>query len=201
MKRTLRSIFVALAILAVTPFALAQDAAAERERKSAEVLTKMRQVDLLNQILPVALTKAQIEKILPVIEKCRQLVKQTEIEEAGILASLDKRLTETVKAGIEKQDVPNKEYLAELAKAYTAMGDKRRKVATANVIAATMAFTEACNKGQQKTAGNSLNPRYIDPSLKLEELTDAQRLQYWIQDVLLDPRAYDLLVKMAKFVN
>jgi hypothetical protein len=125
-------------------------------------------------------------------------VKQTEAEEAAFLVSWEKRLDAVVKAGIEKQDVPNKEFLDELATAYKGMSDKRRRAATANVIAATMAFTETCGKGQQKTAGNSLNPRYIDPSLKLEELTDAQRLQYWIQDILLDPRAYDLLVQLAK---
>jgi hypothetical protein len=193
----MRSIFFAL-VLAVAAFGHAVQEPSARDRKSAEILTKIRQVDLLNQLLPVSLSKEQINKLLPVIEKCRQLVRKQEEEEANLLLTLEKEATEAVNRGIEKQDVPDAELLVKFSKAIAEMSAKRQNVITANVIAVTTVFEEVCNKGQIRTAANSLNPRLINPNLKIEELTEEVRLNYWIQEVLLDPRAYDLLVRMAK---
>lgn len=192
MKRILLVLLVVL-----SGIAFAQEPSA-KEKKSAEILTKIRQVDLLNQLLPVSLTKEQINKILPVIEKCRAFVKKTEDEEAALLLTLEKAATDAVNAGVQKQDVPNEDLLIKFGKAFADMSAKRQTAMAANVIAATSIFEEVCNKGQVKTAANSLNPRLINPNLKVEELTEEVRLNYWIQEVLLDPRTYELLTRMAK---
>jgi hypothetical protein len=194
MMRRFSPLVILFGLLALAPAQVSPDKSA----KSNEVLAKLRQVDLLNQLLPVALTKEQIEKILVPLEKCRALVKKTADEEAVILAKLDAQVTPIVKAGLEKGNVPNVEQLRSLAEVIRGMQGQRAKVAFANTTAMTMAFTEATNKGQQRAAANAYSPKLVDPDLKLEELTEERRLQIWIQDVLLDPLTYDVLVAIAK---
>jgi hypothetical protein len=203
MKRSLLPapvLALVLALLAVAPLAPAQtnpvDAA--RIKKSEEVMRKLRQVDLLNQILPVAFTKEQFSKILPVIEKCRQLVRTTEQDEAKALAALEAKADQAIKDAVEKGIMPKEDYLLELRVKLAELSTQRQKVRIANTMAVTTIIMEVCNKGQQRAAGNSFNPRLVEPNLKLEELTEERRLQFWIQEVLLDPLAYDLLVQLSR---
>jgi len=194
MMRRLLPFALALGLLVVAPAQVTGDKAS----KSNEVLNKLRKVDLLNQLLPVALTKEQIDKLLPPLEKCRALVRKTADEEATILEKLDASVSPIVKAGLEKGDVPNVEQIRSLAAVMQGMQSQRAKVVFANTTAMTMAFTEVTNKGQQKAAANAYNPKLMDPGLKVEELTEERRMQIWIQDILLDPLTYDILVAISK---
>src|SRR5687768_15127692 len=99
MKRLL--IFLCLA-LAMSTMAVAQDKAAQ----STAILQKMRQCDLLNHLIPLVMTKEQIRKLLPSIEKARRDVKAQEDEEAKLLAERSAKIDQVVKDGIEKGDVP-----------------------------------------------------------------------------------------------
>lgn len=197
MKRLLL-LLGALALLLiglVSPVAAQADAAADR---SSEVLKKMRQVDLLNQILPLLLTKDQINKLLPAIERARQNVRDIERLEAQDLAKLDARLTEVVQAGLEKQVLPDREFLVELNKLVRAFAIRRQVAVGENVTTVLEAFDANLNAGQKKAAANSLNPKLFDPKVNLDTMTDEQKIRFFIQEILLDPLAYDVLKELAK---
>lgn len=182
----------------ITPAMAQADPAAER---SFEVQRKMRQLDLLNQLLPLLLTKDQILKILPAIERARQNVRDIERLEAQDLARLETRLTEAVKAGVESQKLPDREFMVELSKLVRAFSIRRQVAAAENVTTVLEVFNAQLNAGQKKAAANSLNPKLYDPKADLETMTDEQKIRLYIQEILLDPLAYELLKDLQKRVQ
>lgn len=185
--------------LMVLSLALALNGAvfAQGNTQSAAVLEKMRQIDLLNHLIPLVMTKDQIRKLLPVIEKARRDVKIQQDEEAKMLAQKAAAVDKAVKDGVDKGDVPDKQLIKELNAMIQFFTMKRRAIATDNVQMVFEVMKTAFNAGQLKAAGNSLNPKVFgDPGFKVEEMKDDDRLKFFIQEVMLDPLAYDILVKM-----
>src|SRR4051812_48057010 len=103
---------LALIAAAVTP-CLAQTP--EQAKKAEAVLMKMRQVDVLVQVVPLLLTKEQIMQLLPAIEKARAKVAEAKKQEAAELDKLDGRLTDAVKKSIASGVPPPKPFLDEVA--------------------------------------------------------------------------------------
>jgi hypothetical protein len=58
------------------------------------------------------------------------------------------------------------------------------------------AMKTSLNAGQMKVAANALDFKLYNPNIKPEEIKEEDRLRLYVQEVLLDPLAYDLLVKM-----
>lgn len=170
----------------------------EDAKKSDAVMMKFRQIDLLNQLIPLALTKDQIEKLLPSVERARAKVRETEKDEAKTLASYDKKITDEINRCIEKGEPPKRELLQELAVATKLMADNRSVIASENTEAVLKVFKETLNAGQLKAAENSLKPELFDPSLKSDKMTSDDKLRFFIRDILLDPQAYDVLVRLDK---
>src|SRR4051812_37834674 len=93
-------------MLAFVSSASAQLAPSDQGKKSDEILKKMRQIDLLNQMLPMAMSKDQIGKLLPVIEKARQSVKDEQKFEYKQLLEVEGKVDAAIKAGVDKGEVP-----------------------------------------------------------------------------------------------
>lgn len=176
---------------------LSVGAVAQTKNSQSEVtLQKMRQLDLLNHLIPLVMTKDQIKKILPTVEKARRDVRIQEEEEAKMLQQKSAQIDKAVKDGVDKGDVPDKTLLKELNAMIRFFTMKRDAVANDNTQMVLEVLKTTLNAGQLKAAGNSLNPRVFDPTVKVEELKDDDRLKLFVREVILDPLAYDLLVKM-----
>lgn len=167
-------------------------------KRSDAIMMKFRQIDLLNQLIPLALTKDQIEKLLPSVERARAKVRETEKDEAKTLTGYDKKVTDAINHCIEKGEPPSRDLLMELAVATKLMADNRSVIASENTEAVLKVFKETLNAGQLKAAENSLKPELFDPSLKADKMTSDDKLRFFIRDILLDPQAYDVLVRLDK---
>ena len=187
-----RFTFAVCLILALVGAGFTQDKSAQ----SSAILDKMRQIDLLNHLLPLALQKEQIRAILPSIEKARRDVKLQTEEEAKLLQMQAAKVDKAVKDGIEKGDVPNKELMRELNAMVRLFSMKRQAVASDNAAMVLESVRKTLNAGQLKVAANSLDFKQYNPNIKPEEIKEEDRLKLFVQEVLLDPLAYDLLVKM-----
>jgi hypothetical protein len=167
-------------------------------KKSDQTMMKMRQIDLLTQIIPLALTKEQINKLLPAVERARAKVKMVQKAEAERLAKLDAKISAAIKDAEEKQIAPPKALLDELASATIDMSMKRQVAIDENTDAVVAVFKETCNAGQQKAAGHSLAPQLLDPTLDPKKMTEDDKIRFFVREILLDPQAYDVLVALEK---
>ncbi len=187
---------MAIVLLALTGMTFAQGAD-ERGKKADQILAKVRQIDLLNQILPVLMTKEQLNKILPVIEKARQAVRDQQRREYDQLVKLEPDLDKAIKEGNEKGLLPGTEIIKRTFAVFKAFAITRKSVAdenTANVIAIVK---ETLNAGQLRSMQNALSPQSFDPSLDPAKMTEDQKLKFFVESILLDPMAYDVMIKIA----
>jgi hypothetical protein len=178
--------------------AFAQTTADEQGKRADEIIKKMRQIDLLTQMLPMALTKEQITKLLTPIEKARQRVKDEQKEEFKLLTKYESRINDAVKAGIDKGDVPDVAFLRELSALFLTMSMRRDAIANENAEAVLKEMKAVLNAGQLKVAANSLNPKLFDPGIKLEEMTQDQKILFFVREILLDQQSYDILRQLLK---
>jgi hypothetical protein len=194
MSKFLLCIGLCLGLLA-SGFSQAPDA---RSQRSGEILDKIRQIDMLNHILPVLMTKEQIRKLLPAIEKARAKVRDIQRLEAEDLTKFESKIDGVLARGFEKGEVPTRDVLNELHKLMAAFS-LRRQIAAGENMEVVMPVVEATlDAGQKKAAGNSLHASIVAPDTKPEELTDEQKLRFYVQHILLDPAAYDVLVRLSK---
>jgi hypothetical protein len=173
----------------------------DQSKKSEQVLMKMRQIDLLNQIIPLALQKEQIDKLLPAVERARSKVVQIQKDEASALEKLDSKISDAIKTSEEKGVAPPKTLLEELAQATNNMSQKRMLAIDENTEAVLRVFNDVCNAGQKKAAANSLAPQLLDPSLEPDKMTQADKVRFFVGEILLDPQAYEVLVQLQKHAS
>lgn len=191
MKHLLLVLVLAFSLLGIST---AQDS--EKTKIANATLERMRQLDLLNQLIPLVMTKEQIRKLLPAIEKARRDVKIQQAEEADLIGREAARVQKAVEDGINKGDVPDVKLLRDLNALIRFMSMKRDAVASDNTKDVMTAMKATLNAGQLKAAGNSLNPRVYETKVKPEEMKDDDRLELFVREIMLDPLAYDILVKM-----
>ena len=195
MKHLLICLSVALAL--VCP-ALGQTVVDEQAKHSDEVLKKMRQIDLLVQMLPMAMNKDQINKLLPIVEKTRQRIKYQQKSEAKLLTEYESKINAAIAAGIDKGDVPDSKLLNELNAVIRTMAMQRDAVASENADAVLAEMKKVLNAGQLKVAANSLNPKLFNPSIKVDEMTEDQKILFFVREIFLDPQSYDILRQLLK---
>ena len=159
-------------------------------------MKKMRQVDLLNHLLPLVMTKDQIRKLLPTIEKARRDVKLQIAEEDKLIAQYAAKVDKAVQDGVDKGDVPDTALLKELNALIRTMSMKREAVASDNTNMVLEVLKTTLNAGQLKAAGNSLDFKTYNPGVKTEEIKDDDRLKLFVREVVLDPYAYDIMTRM-----
>jgi hypothetical protein len=166
----------------------------ERAEASNNVLIKAAQLDLLNQLLPLVFTKEQWRKLLPSVEKARELVKTTERQEADELLKLEKRLNDAYTGAIERGELPKPELMNEYHTKIAALNNVRRMMAETNILNVMEVFEKTANAGQRKTAMNSLNPKMFG---RVEEMKDEDKVRLFVSEILLHPLAYELMTKLS----
>ena len=144
------------------------------------------------------MTKEQIRKLLPAIEKARQKVRDTQKAEFEDLTKFDGRADAALSAAINKGSVPTQAQLDEFSALFGALRMRRTQVAEENAENVCTVLMGILNAGQTKAASNQLNPKRFNPDIKVEELKTEDKVRIYCREVLLHPLAYDLLVKMSK---
>lgn len=195
---------LAIALVAVATmgtFVFAKNNSAEpvqtaQEAHATVILEKIQKVDILSQVLPILLTKEQIKKLLPTIEDARQAVADVKKKEYDQLKRLESMLDKVIADGMEKGEVPKVEERKEAIKVINSLAVGRQAVIAINTAKVAAKFNEVANKGQIKTAANSLDPRFFEGQ-KIEEIPDEKKVEMFCQEVLLHPLAYEMLRKMS----
>ncbi|HZH97655.1 MAG TPA: hypothetical protein VEX38_01675 [Fimbriimonadaceae bacterium] len=193
----MRKLFLPITLLALLFTSAVAQTPAEQARRSEEIVSKAAKLDILNQVLPVLMTKEQLRKILPSIERARQLVREAEKEEYKALLKLEGKLDTALKEAHEKGQVPNRALLNEVFQTYNGLSNKRRLVADVNTGDVLKVFLATVNEGQKKAAANALDPRQFDRGIKVDEMKDEDKLKLFVREILLHPLAYDVLVKLS----
>lgn len=166
--------------------------------RSDQILLKARDIDLLNHLLPLLLTKDQINGILPLIEKCRKKVKDVEAEEAKDLASLEGEIDAAVSKGIKEQLVPPKTIINKLTALFTGFTIRRQAAANENADFVLPELKKILKAGQWQTAVHTIDPSRYDPKIDVKTMSENDRVKFFIKDVILDPNTYPLLIKILK---
>lgn len=189
-------LFCALALAVALGSAAAQTSAGSAE-KDIEFQKNVAKLDMLYFFLPLAMTKAQIREILPVIERYRQDIKKIEKIESDEMAKMRDEVEAALKAGLEEGKVPSNELRTKIANMFKKFDTARQ---LNDQIYADKLF-EVCKKvwnaGQQKIAIQSVDFKSIDPRLKPDEMKDDEKMKVFIEQFLMSPAAYDVLVKLS----
>jgi predicted nucleic acid-binding protein len=194
-KRFASLFFATLLVFGLVAHSVAQN---KNTDKADDMLNRVRELDILNQILPVLLTKDQVSKILPAVERSRKAVAAAEKAEFEEMKKLDEKIQKALKDAYDTGKVPSRELLGEAAKLYRDLTLKRLIVVGQNADAVYKALDETLNAGQKKAAANALEPSLIDSSLDKSKMTEEEKLKFWVRIILLDPVAYDILVKIGR---
>ncbi|HXH60366.1 MAG TPA: hypothetical protein VNI20_03315 [Fimbriimonadaceae bacterium] len=195
MKRRIVLILVfALAIAAVAPAQLTADQKANSDR----ILTKVRKLDMYNQVLPVLFTKDQIKAILPVLEEHRANASNQEMDENKMMLGWEKDLDEQLKRCKDKGEMPKPEVLNMANIYFKVFAMKRKAIVDDAVEKLKEVLKDKCNDGQLKAAENALDPRNYVPDADPAKMTDDEKLDMWIRLVLIDKNTYDILVDLSK---
>ncbi len=195
--RSLIVVFVALLAWAMPQVGRAQSQE-EMARRSDAILKKVRQVDLLNQILPILLTKDQIDKLLPALEKARGEVKKAEKAEFEFLKSLEAKLDKSITEAIDKGKVPMQEDVKTIYVTFRTLVMKRSAVIEDNTDTVYEVVDKVFTTAQKKEVANSLQISQLNPGVDVKKMDETAKVKFFIKVVLLDPPAYDLLVKLSQ---
>lgn len=192
-----RTIFTAaLALLTVSVFAQALPI----NPKSTEIQTKIRQIDLMNNILPVLLKKDQLQQILPLIERARQAEANLMKQEEKVLRDLEPSVDGAIKEGTEKQVLAKPELITKILNAFKGMQLARQVLSEEHVEKLLKLCETILDEGQKKAAITALDPGFYkgkDP----KTFSDRDKLKFFVGGILMDPLSYDLLLKLNRNVK
>lgn len=182
-----------IATLILGTIVSAQLTQAERARRSDEILAKARQVELMNQLLPLLLTPEQIEKLVPVIEQARKNVQEAEVKEYEVLLKLEPKLDAAITEGKDKKQIPSQTLLAEMKNTFNALNMSREILISQNVDMIMPVMKSTFNKGQLRAAIYAIKPQLFDPSLDPTKLDDDAKLRFFIKVIILDQHCAPVL--------
>lgn len=192
-----RTIFTAaLALISVSVFAQALPV----NQKSTDIQVKIRQIDLMNNILPVLFRKDQLQQILPLIERARQAEANLLKQEEKILRDLEPSLDSAIKEGTEKQVVAKPELITKILNTFKGMQLARQVLSEEHVEKTLKLCEQILDEGQKKAAINALDPGFYkgkDP----KSFSDRDKLKFFVGGILMDPLSYDLLLKLNRNVK
>ncbi|GEM_PF-1158246 len=197
MKKPLLALLL-LPVLAATAQAQPAQNVTSGGTRSDEIILKIKKLDVLIQIVPLALSKDQFGPILSSIEKMRQKEKELRAQEDKDLANIDAAISKAVDDAVGKEKYPARETQTLVANTYRAMGLRRALYANDAVDTVFAACKATLNEGQIKAMEKSLKPEALEPGLKVDEMDSDTKVKFFIRKVMLDPVAYDVLVQMSK---
>jgi hypothetical protein len=183
---------------AIATGAFAQVITTEHGKQSDEIFLKLRKIDLLDQLLPLLLTKDQINhNLLPAIEQARSKMKQILNDEDTELAKFDAETTEVLDNALTKDQYPPKDFLKRVAAKTRDMSIKRS--VNMSLITADLAkiLDATLTDGQKKVMENSFDSSFVDPSKKPEDVKPDTKRIFFINRVFLDPLTRELLIALA----
>jgi hypothetical protein len=180
-------------ILVFVPAAFAQQV-----DETTIVYQKIAKMDALYNILPLFLTKAQIDQLLPVLEKARANVRDAKKHEDEFFKNLEPDVDEANRLGFEKQQIPSDKMRQKFINAMISFAAERETVSSNNTDLALATFDKVCNVGQIKAAANTVNIKFYVPTAKVEDLSLADKERYFVRFVLLDPVVYEVLLELDK---
>jgi len=167
--------------------------------KSDQINIKIHEVDMLLQILPLLLTKDQINsKLLPIIEKNRDMLRKELAYEDDELAKLESILDDAMTAAYDKGAYPARKITDEVAAKTKQLSNRRNIVELQMVGSMTEVLDLTLNAGQKKALLGSFDTKFSYPNLKPEQVTDALKMNFFVERVFLDPITYEILKKLAK---
>ena len=185
-------------VLVLAAMAPAQDIDPEKAKESTAILVKMRKVELLNQILPLVLTRDQILQILPTIERVRAKTRELTLKEHDALLQFDKSSQGMIDAGLQGK-MPDQSGVRDIEVFYEAVDINRQALMGENIDAMMAVLQKTLNKGQMKVMANSLTLKFFEPDVTTdEEKDDTVKERVFVREILLDPLTYDLFVQMSK---
>ncbi len=167
------------------------------KRTITEVQTMLGEIDVANRILPLVLTKEQIRKILPVIERCRQNVRNQEQKEARELLAMAEEI-EKVHAGVIKGVVPSPEFLAKMNDVFKRFENERNAVKMANGILLGQTLNEVLHDGQKRAIVNVVDKVFNEQNRKWEEASEDAKIQFFALGILMSEDGYNFLVKLNR---
>lgn len=195
MKHLLLSIALAFVIV---PVAGAQ-ILTPKGSKSDEINMKIHEVDMLMQVLPLVLTKDQLnDKILPNIEKQREVLRKELAYEDDELAKLEPLMDEAISGAYSKGTYPARKSTSAVADKTYRLGLQRQIIFGVMTDSVIDMLKATLNAGQKKALLGSFDPKFIDPTAKPETITEDKKMRFFVQRVFLDPTTYEILKKLAK---
>lgn len=194
MKNELRLVM----LMGLMLFSMMSFAQVDNSAKATEIGRRIHQLNLLNQVLPVLMTKDQIKKLLPVMEKQRQAVKDLEKREFDEMMKIDAKVQAAVKDAKEKQILPSDELNAEIQTLASKFNLERVKLLALQINELAAAMEVHLNAGQIKSAAMALNPKIYNPEVDESQYTEKERLLLWVRYVLMDPEIYPLMIELSK---
>lgn len=176
--------------------ATASTSSAEHQQRTENLLEQIRELDLLNQILPVLFTKPQLKEVLPIIERAHADEKKLLADEQIVLRELEADVSAALEAAYTEGVVPKRELMSKIGMAFTLLQGKRRSFVEGETAKVFTKLKEVLNEGQIAAAANSLDPAFLGGGVSIDELDQDQKLRLWTQYILLDPAGYDVLIKL-----
>ncbi|MDR3691817.1 MAG: hypothetical protein P4L46_20730 [Fimbriimonas sp.] len=195
MKHLLLSLGLCLALVTGASAQITTD----KGSKSDEINLKIHEVDLLLQILPLLLTKDQLNNdVLPAVEQARAIAKKELQAEDDALAKMEPIVDQALADAYAKGAYPSRTMIDEVAKTTKTYANKRLITELNMVSVLTAMLEKTLNSGQKKALINSFDPKFIDPAAKPESMSDEAKMNFFVRRVFLDPMVYEVLKKLAK---
>lgn len=186
-----------LIVLAVVALAMAQTAA-EKAKRSTEILAKARQMDVMNQLLPIMLTKDQLNKILPEVERARASLKKLEANEYDTLIKLEPKVDKALKEGYDEGKTVSTTTTNEAFATFRLFENRRIAVGSDASERITALLDKILTVGQKRSMEGALRPQLINPDVDPRKMSASDKMAFFVQVVLLDDASYDVLLKLSK---
>jgi hypothetical protein len=196
MKHLLLSLGLFAALVAVTPAQALPPT--PKAAKSEATMAKIRQIDVLIQLLPLNLKKNQIDRLLLQQEKAKESERKIRMLEDDDLEKLEPRVSEALKAALEKGSYPPRELQLDVAKLTRAMSIRRQVAVGEMVDDFYKAVDEVMEPGQKTIMAKSLDIAVLDPSVKVAQMNDEAKIKFYIRRIFLDSTAYESLKELRK---
>lgn len=165
--------------------------------KIGPTLGKMAELDLANRILPLLMTKEQIRKLLPEIEKARKNVRDQEKKEADRIKAMTPEI-DKYHAEIFQGKTPSKEFLDKTTALFKKFENERLQVKVANALILSEALKKNLNEGQIKAVVGVVDKIYDDQDKEWKDGTADQKVQFYVISIFMGDRCYDMLVRMSR---
>ena len=178
-------VFVLIAIPALCP----AQSHAEKNQKSAEITLKIHQLGLLQKFLPINFTAKELDAILDQVEVARSQVRKTEDNAYKTLLPYESAVDKAIKNALDKYEVPDHKLAANITHDLLALQQTEQLEAVSNVAIVFKAVEKVCDAGQKNLMANEA----VNMPAKA---TKKQKIRAFVNEFLLDPVAYPMLVKM-----